>query len=216
MTAAVRRARGALLAAVVLGLGAGFHLMAGGALPALPLLALLAAATAAVTARLLRTPATARRIVAIAVGGQAAVHAALTATAGHGHAVAVTGGSGGAADWAPGSLGDALQAPVAAGAATDPVALAFARLAADLTPAHLPMAMAHAVAAALVGAWLARGEAALLTLLALAAPRALPRSVLLPRPARRLPVAIPTIAIPDPLLALSSPGRRGPPVVAAF
>jgi hypothetical protein len=214
-----------LLAAVILGLGTGFHLMAGGGLPGGFTFALLVALTVTVTTRLVHHPASSRRIIAIAVGGQAAVHAFLTATAGHGHdhasAASATPGATDAlgaagSGWAPGSLGAALAAPNVVGQSPDPIAVAAGRLAADLTPEHLPMALAHAVAAVLVGAWLARGETALLTLLALAAPRILPRPAPLIRPLPHLRVATPTVAIPDSLLALSSPGRRGPPVVAGI
>jgi hypothetical protein len=226
---AVRRARAALLAAVIFGLGAGFHFLAGGRLPGVAGVTLLGTATYAVAGFLVRRPASRRRIVAIAVTGQAAVHAALTAAAGHGHQPAATtapdGASAvswapGALNWTPGSLGEALQAPAltppGAAVGPDPVALALGRLIGELTPDHLLMAAAHAGAALLVGLWLAGGEAALLTLLALAVPLRRPQPAVQLPAIPRLPVAITTVAIPDPLTVLSSPGRRGPPVVAAF
>jgi hypothetical protein len=175
--------RAVLLSGVALGTGCLAHLSAGGLMPGpLPLLALLV--LGAVLARpLLHRQASTPRLVAMLVGGQAAVHLALTALAGHHD-----------------------EEPVPPGATA-----AVHHLVADLTGRDALMALAHAVAAALVGLWLAAGERALFTVVHLL------RSRLAPPPAVRLPT---TSVAPSPWsrraprprqVALPSAPVRGPP-----
>ena len=181
--------RALVLAAVALVAGSVAHVGAHGALPApLVLVALLALGTTGV-APLLRRPASTARVVLLLVVGQAAVHAVLTALGGH-H------------DDEP--LAHPVHGP----------ALWVAHLAEDLTPEHALMAGAHAVAAAVVGLWLAHGERAVWRLVGLAG-RVLADVVTVPllpvaRPPRVVPVApgrLPRVV----RVASSSIVRRGPP-----
>lgn len=175
----LRWARAAVVAFVALFTGAVAHATANGLLPSLTGLVFLYAVTVVVAAVLLGRPATMTRIVTLTVAGQAVIHVALTATAGH------VGDAGAAHPAAPqasltqspaldesgrrvGSMWDQY-------AATEPVTSAgsgganpIGHLITDLT-AHAPMMAVHVVAAALVGVWLAVGERALWTVLALTA-----------------------------------------------
>lgn len=147
-------------------LGTAFHAVAGGALPSpFVLLVIVALLWAGTSAALGARPAPARLASAVALG-QFAVHVALTASAGHSHSAGhahPTGPVAGAARpsqaVAPGSLSDALGLAAAPPPAVgpDPVALAFQRIAEELTAAHAGMALAHALAGLLVGLWLATG-----------------------------------------------------------
>ena len=181
--------RALVLSAVTLVAGSVAHVGAHGALP-VPgvLVALLALGTTGV-APLLRRPASTARVVLLLVVGQAAVHAALTALGGH-H------------DDEP--LAHPLHGP----------ALWVAHLAEDLTPEHALMAGAHAVAAAVVGLWLAHGERTVWRLVALAGRAFGPvvRTPVLPvaGPPRVVPVA--PVLLPGAVrVASSSIARRGPP-----
>jgi hypothetical protein len=127
-----------------------------------------------IPARILMARRAPLALVALAVaGGQAFVHVFLTATAGHHHgghvhgAPVATGSTTSAA--APGTLADALGAGAlpADAIGVDPVALALHRLAEEMTPDHAAMGLAHAAAGLIVGIWLAFGERALRTLIAL-------------------------------------------------
>ena len=147
--AALRWARATVLALVSLTLGAGAHAGADGALPGpLWLLALLAPSVAA-AARLLGRPATQGRVVLLVVAGQLLTHTALAALAGHPPPVTGNAGHTGHA----GHLADAAAQTAGHG------------------PAAV-MALAHLMAAVVVGLYLAVGEDALWGLLALAGDRA--------------------------------------------
>lgn len=174
----LRWSRAAVLAFVALFTGAVAHATANGLLPSLTGLVFLYAVTVVVAAVLLGRPATMARIVTLTVAGQAVIHVALTATAGH------AGDATGAHPAAPrasltqaptldesgrrvGSMWDQYAAtePVTpTGGGVDPIA----HLITDLS-AHAPMMAVHIAAAALVGSWLAVGERALWTVLALTA-----------------------------------------------
>jgi hypothetical protein len=190
--AALRWLRALLLSTVALLAGSLAHLSAGGRLPgALGMVGLLVLGTTA-AAPLLRSRASTRRVVLLLVLGQAAVHLLLTAGSGH-H------------EDEPG--------PIPTGPA-----LWLHHLSEDLTADHAVMALAHAVAAAAVGLWLARGEHALWLLVDLAAQALAPLvrwpALLVPaRPPRVVPldqVLLPGISV----LALCL-RRRGPPVPVA-
>jgi hypothetical protein len=155
------------------GLGSAFHAAAGGRLPGLVALAAMTLLLW-IPARFLMARRAPLALVALAVAcGQAFVHLFLTATAGHHHAghthgAPVASGSTTSAS-APGTLADALGAGAlpADAIGVDPVALAFHRLAEEMTLDHAAMGLAHAFAGLLVGAWLAFGERAVRTLVAL-------------------------------------------------
>ena len=181
--------RALALAIVALVAGSVAHVGAHGALPApLALVALLAVGTTGV-APLLRRQASTARVVLLLVVGQAAVHAALTALGGH-------------EDDEP--LAHAGHGP----------ALWVAHLAEDLTPEHALMAGAHAVAATVVGLWLAHGERTVWRLVALAG-RVLAEVVtvtVLPVARRPRVVPVPPALLPRVVrLTSSSVVRRGPP-----
>lgn len=211
-------ARAVLLASVTVFLGAAGHVTADGLLPGPAPMTMLYAVAVVAAAAFLARPATALRLVALLVGGQALVHVVLSATAGHTGDVARsatpthTGGL--ALPTVDGRRVGSLQDAWDAGSthATAP-GLPLAHLVSDLT-AHAPMMVAHLVVAALVGLWLAVGERSLFTLLALAArvvvrrPRPLPAVRRLPVPARA-----PRLAAVSILLSCAAV-RRGPPLVA--
>ncbi|WP_109508633.1 hypothetical protein [Nocardioides speluncae] len=227
----LRWSRAAILAFVALFTGAVAHASADGLLPSLTGLAFLYGFTVVVAAVLLGRPATMARIVTLTVAGQAAIHVALTATAGH------TGDAGAthpAAAQTPlisapnldesgrrvGSLWDQYDAvePVAASGGVNPIA----HLVTDLS-VHAPMMAVHVVAAALVGIWLAVGERALWTVLALTAGVVLAAVVTAVGSLRpRVVPAVLRVAVPwrDPapphLRAVArSVVRRGPPLLLA-
>lgn len=224
----LRWARAAVLAFVALFTGAVAHATANGLLPSLTGLVFLYALTVVVAAVLLGRPATMTRIVTLTVAGQAVIHVALTATAGH---AGDAGTAHPAAPQAPltqspaidesgrrvGSLWDQYAAtePVSsAGSGVSPIG----HLISDLS-AHAPMMAVHIAAAALVGIWLAVGERALWTVLALTAGvvfAAVVTAVASLRP--RVVPAVLRVAVPwrDPapphLRAVArSVVRRGPP-----
>lgn len=181
--------RALVLSAVAIVAGSVAHVGGHGALPVPGVLVALLVLGTTGLAPLLRRPASTARVVLLLVVGQAAVHAALTALGGH-H------------DDEP--LAHPLHGP----------ALWVAHLAEDLTPEHALMAGAHAVAAAVVGLWLAHGERTVWRLVALAGRVLVPvvRTPLLPvaGPPRVVPVA--PVLLPRAVrVASSSIARRGPP-----
>lgn len=172
------------------------HMSAGGLVPALWTLPLMLLLCTVSTAMWLDREASRLRLAALLIAGQTTIHVAMTALAGHGEPLGA--GPTGVA----GALRDALG-----------------HLAADLTPAHAPMALAHLGAAALAGLWLARGERLLWNALRLVA-RAADAALLLV--VRRAP--LPSVATTSrrvrtghlPVLHLQlmlgdTHARRGPP-----
>ncbi|MBZ5736026.1 hypothetical protein K8Z61_16145 [Nocardioides sp. TRM66260-LWL] len=223
--------RGACVGGLALVLGVAGHVSADGLLPGAPVLVLLAAASVVAGLGLLARPAGGARMVALLIGGQTAIHLALTITAGHrGDAPGGAGaGASGAALGTPvlpivggrrlGSLQDAY-------AASDPSAthlrptLPVGHLLADLS-AHAPMMLVHLLAAALVGLWLACGERALVGLLHLLAERVTTGVALLvalldaplvvgPAPLRPVAVGAPVVRT-VPQAWVRALVRRGPP-----
>ncbi len=182
--------RAAVLGPVVLLSGAVSHVAADGQLPSAVAMGLVLAACTALSACFLRSRATALRLVALVVGGQAATHLLLSVTAGH-H------GAASAASTAPGpragpalqavaddggrrvgSLADHFDAASAAGgrageaATAGPFAQALGHLV-EHTLAQGPlMLLAHTLGAVALGLWLAVGESALWHLLVLTTVRA--------------------------------------------
>jgi hypothetical protein len=182
----LRWTRAAFLAAVALCLGVLAHLSARGILPSPRALAVLLVLTTVAAAWLLARPASTRRVVLMLVVGQTCIHGALTALAGHrgdpvvarpaarpsyqpmpsDQRLIVPSGAG----RRTGSFFDQVSARPPSGGDVQLVAPAWVQhIVADMSGAHAAMALAHLVAAALVGLWLAAGERALWSLLRLAA-----------------------------------------------
>ena len=227
----LRWVRALVVGAVAFVAGVAAHLSAHGNVPAARSLVVLFLLVSAGTACFLGRPASTRRVVVLLMAGQTAVHAGLTALAGHaGDPVVRTATS---VVPAPrtverrGSLFDQYAASVPHGAeSAQPVLPAWLQhLAADMTGPHAVMALAHLGAAAVVGLWLAAGERALWTLLTLAASSltgalaalvALVRSGALaatpapPAPRRRTVRA--EVARPHVRALATVVARRGPPV----
>lgn len=177
--------RALLLATVALLAGTLAHVGAHGLVPGPAVMALLLLLGTALCAPLLRTEASRARVVPLVVLGQAGVHVVLTALGGHhGEEPAVGHGP----EW-------------------------LEHLTSDLSGPHARMALAHAVAAGLVGLWLAAGERALWSLARHAGRVLRRRSPALPRNAGGPRVVTGGPAGADPRtasLVLDQP-RRGPP-----
>jgi hypothetical protein len=166
--------RAAVLSLVALVAGAFAHVQADGLLPGTGVLVALAVCGALASAPFLRRPGSTPRIVLLLVGGQSVVHMALATTAGHrgdpvaravAPVVAPTGGGTGRR----GSYFEVAYAPHAGGhggGLSVPAPLLHAVT--DIS-AHPTMALAHLLAAAVCGWWLAMGERALWRLVALTA-----------------------------------------------
>lgn len=224
--AALRWGRAAALTCVVLGFSAVAHAAAGGALPGPVGMGVLAVPTAAVLAALLGRQASTLRVVALVAGGQAALHAALTAAGGH-----PTGVSAAVAPQTfrlpEGRLAEALGADqLALRVTTGPSRLdaAIHHLVEDLSVAQTwGMTAAHLAAAALLGWWLAAGERLawrLVVLLTGSADAALvrvrvlldvPTPPTLPPTSHVRPSSVPRRPAPLDLLSRAVV-RRGPPV----
>jgi hypothetical protein len=159
--AVLRLIRALTLATVMLGSGVAGHVAAGGSAPAtsalLPVFVLLTAAAAP----LLDVPASARRVTALVLSGQGLLHVALQ----------VLGGT--AVDVAGHSMlvhVDAAGGPASSHHLHPSVASApWGSALAVLTGTHPGMLLAHAAATLAIGLWLAAGERAAWTLVALAA-----------------------------------------------
>jgi hypothetical protein len=212
----LRWTRATVLSLVALTAGSVAHLSADGLMPGpWSLGALLLLGTVA-SAPLLAEQLSTKRVVVLVMTGQTVVHLALTAMAGHAGermpvapaAVPLPQPARGAR---AGSLYDQLMPPPTATQLRAPDwAL---HLAHDLSPAHLPMALAHLAAAAVVGLWLASGEQALWAVVRLGISQPIPepcRVTVLPR----LAVLSREAARRKPPVPWSRP-RRGPPCALA-
>jgi multisubunit Na+/H+ antiporter MnhC subunit len=216
----LRWLRAAVLTAVVVSFGTLAHVSADGRLPGLIGLLTLVSVCLIVSSVALAAPASTLRVVTLTVLGQAGVHVLLSATAGHAGESHVSSarppagvdGTG----RRTGSLHDIYLAsqpmPTEAG---DP----FGHMVTDLG-SHGPMMLAHLLAAALVGLWLAVGERALWALRALAGGVLVVviswLAVVRPHPAvpLRAVLARPLPPLRTAVLARSVV-RRGPPVLLA-
>ncbi len=215
--------RAGVLAAVVLGAGALSHVLGDGLLPPPGTLLLLLVLTAVGCTFFLQRPAGAVRLLVLVVGGQTLVHLALSVTAGHAGqrpratvTPTVVPSDGQSLHEAYLAQQDAIWA--AGRAAPDPL-LHLVQHALDAGPL---MIVTHTGAAVVVALWLAVGEQALATLLALtvhnvrAAVRALWTSSTGPVPHRR-PVVPPADAwhVPTSTGAVVRRAitRRGPPLL---
>jgi hypothetical protein len=219
--------RAALVGAIAFFLGVAGHVTADGLLPGPWLLAGLLWFSVLAGVPLLNRRAGPVRLVSMLVGGQAAIHLALTVTAGHAGdtATAASGpGRGTALGALPvtdghrvGSLQDAYQGVTGPPPMTP--ALPVGHLVEDLS-AHAPMMAAHLAAAALLGLWLAHGERCLWTLLALTGRRVLAAVLLLvpaplPPQSRWRYAVVATLTGPRSRWLVRPDSRRGPPVLAA-
>lgn len=216
--------RAGIVSAMTFLVGAVGHVSTGGRLPSWFALGAMLAVGTAISAVVLARPASTRRIVALVVLGQTACHALLSLTAGHAGDAAARTAPGPATG--PGSLlvtkgarvgslhdhyETMVGTPSAGSALTlpDPVALLD----------HLPMLLAHTLAAVLVGLWLAAGERALWSLLTLVLaavvallvlPEVVPIAARRRAPLRRRPATLPCLARVG-----RSVVRRGPPALLA-
>jgi hypothetical protein len=135
--------RAALLGAIALLSGTAAHVSAGGLLPSsIAMVGLLVIATLAATRCVLHR-ASALRLVALVLAGQTLIHLMLSALAGHHEDLGVAGSSSGS----------------------------LAHLVHHLSEQDPLMVLAHLVAAAVLGGWLAVGESALWTALVLVTAR---------------------------------------------
>lgn len=219
----LRWLRAAVLTAVVVSFGSLAHVSADGRLPGWVGMATLASLCLIVSSVALAAPAGALRVVALTVLGQSGVHVVLTATAGHAgdtHSSAVqVPAAMESSGRRTGSLHDFYLSsqPIPTAGSGDP----FGHLVADLG-SHGPMMLAHLLAAALVGLWLAAGERALWALLALTGGVLVLAvawmSVVVVRPVVPLRLVLARVwQLPPPRTAViaRSVVRRGPPVLLA-
>jgi len=196
----LRVTRAALVATLVLALGAAAHAAAGGHLPDPLVLAALAAFTLAGTLVAARARFTVPRLVGVLGAAQAGLHVALD-TLGHAAAACVPAGAATAGHGGHGTV-------VCTGSAAVPDAAASV---AGTGGAGAWMVVAHAVATLVLAVVLARGERALERLLAWLTPRVLAPTAVAAGPARPARV-LPTAELPR--LAARHPGTaptRGPP-----
>jgi len=215
--------RAGMVSAMTFLVGAVGHVSTGGRLPPWFALGAMLAVGTAISAVALAHPASARRMVALVVLGQAACQGLLSVTAGHtGDAVAVTASTPTAPGSLPvsdgarvGSLQDHYEAMVGTPSAGSALTLPDP---ADLLD-HLPMFLAHTLVAVLVGLWLAAGERALRSLLSLlftavvallVMPAVVPVVARRCAPLRRRPATPPSLARVGRTVV-----RRGPPALLA-
>ena len=165
-------ARAGTLGAVVMLLGSVSHASAGGLLPHVGWLAAMLTVSTVLSARFLLQAVAPVRLVTLVVVGQALVHLGLTLAAGHRAAPS----AGGLTDHphAPGEVGarHALEhaaeaAPLATDAAPSLGSATVGHLVEHTAETGPVMLLAHLAAAVAVGLWLAVGESALWTVLAL-------------------------------------------------
>ncbi len=177
----LRWVRAAFLAAVAVGSGVVAHVEAGGLMPGRAALVVLCLACLLAVGSMLGRPASTLRVVTLVVAGQTFVHGALTAMSGHRgdppltrsvlHATPMATGQVHVGDGRrSGSLYDQLYGAGPTVRQADlTVPAPVQHLLADLTGPHAVMAVAHLVAAVLLGLWLAVGERALWAILTLGA-----------------------------------------------
>ena len=176
----LRWSRAVVLATVCLGSGSVAHRLANGLMPGPVAMLVLYLCCVAGAGTFLGRPASALRIVILLMTGQTFIHAALTAMSGHrgdpplNVAARVPTPLPAAAleSHGPrvGSFYDQVYATRAGAARTELVLPApVQHILADLTGPHAAMAVAHLVAAGVIGLWLARGEACLWSVMLLVA-----------------------------------------------
>lgn len=170
----LRWARASLLGAVVLSVGLFAHVSADGLLPGAAGVLTLYAGVVCVCAVFLGREASTLRLMGLTIGGQGLVHAGLAAMAGHRgdrpSAPVVVAPTRPVMVWNPrsGETYDQWVRHLTPGQSSDFQVPGWATHAVLDMAAHPWMAVAHLLAAAAVGAWLAAGERALWFLLSLA------------------------------------------------
>jgi hypothetical protein len=157
--AVLRWVRALTLASVMLASGLAGHLAAGGVAPATSLLLPVFVLLTAAIAPLLGAPASTPRVLVLLTAGQGLLHVVLqvlggTTTEVAGHSMLV-----------PAGPGDAVTAHLLTHSAATPTGSWIALLGGS----HLGMLVAHAAAASVLGVWLAAGERAAWTVVAVAA-----------------------------------------------
>lgn len=231
--AVLRWVRAALLGVVVVATGGIAHASSGGLLPGPVALVALQGAIICGCAALLGREASALRLLTILVAGQGLVHVFLAAAAGHrgDPSPLMTSGAQAApvTPWDPRSGESYAQWSshlVGDGHAAEPAVPGWvAHLVSDVS-ARPVMALAHVLAAVVVGLWLALGERALWTLVRLAANRVAAAASWVAARLSALPVAgISRCRLRQPLSSYLDPRpkrtvwacgpvTRGPPVLA--
>lgn len=161
-------ARASVLGAVVLASGVVSHVAAGGLLPHPAVLGLLLTGGVAVSAHLVRSPASATRLVTVVVLGQTVLHGLLSLLAGHRAPTPppLPAPHGHSHDH---GLAHGTPAAVSSGSVSPDAFPALDHLLADLAEQGPLMVLTHAAGAAALGWWLAVGESALWHVLLLAA-----------------------------------------------
>jgi hypothetical protein len=160
--AVLRRMRALTLPSVLFTTGLEGHAAAGGVTPTASVLVPLFALTVVAIAQFAGTPTSPARSLGLLVGGQGLLHAALQLLSG---SVTTTTTLGGAA------TGMATVSPSASShhAIHQGVAASHGFVMSQMSGEHVVMLLAHLAAAVVVGLWLAAGERAFWTLLALTA-----------------------------------------------
>lgn len=170
----LRWLRAAVVAVVATSLGVAAHVVAGGLLPSWAALVVILAGLTVVSAAALGRPASYPLIAGLVAGGQTVVHLLLTATSGHSspHTPA---SSSPMSPLSPVTTADTTgayarmmrQVPSGVDVGGGGTPHWVQHLLDDMTGTNALMAMAHLVAAALVSAWLWKGEQAVWGLIAL-------------------------------------------------
>lgn len=222
-------ARAGVLGTVAMATGTVSHVLGQGFLPGPGALALLLVVCVVAAALFLRVRATPVRLVLLVVAGQTAVHGVLSSLAGHrGDPVPV------AVPAAPVALGEGRPSrffdhyeAVAASSTAQPGSDLLAHQVEHLTAQGPVMVLAHLGGAVALGLFLAVGESALWSLVALAVARALvrgrarvhegvARGVRRGLALRASLLGVPVVpALRPTLLDRRPPRRRGPPFVLA-
>lgn len=217
--AVLRWARALTLAAVMLAGGLTGHVATGGLAPAASVLLPVLVITAAAIAPLLGVPASTRRVSALLLTGQGLLHVVLQMLGGS------TADTAGHPTLIPAAAGGAFAEHLGAHGAAPAPAGGWMPL---LSGAHLGMLAAHVVAALVVGVWLAAGERAAWTLVAVATLPVVDAWITLRELARTDvvawsvvpgPIALPRWrqerAVLHPIWAGRGVSRRGPPRLSA-
>jgi hypothetical protein len=160
--AVLRRVRALMLPSVLFTTGLAGHAAAGGVTPATSVLVPLFVLTAVAVAQFVGAPTSPARSIALLVGGQGLLHAALQLLSGTGTTTTTVGGA--ATGMATVSSSASSHLMMHHG-----VAASHGFVMSQMSGAHLVMLLAHLAAAVVVGLWLAAGERAFSTLLALTA-----------------------------------------------
>jgi hypothetical protein len=225
--AALLWGRAAIVGLIAFGLGVLGHLSADGLLPRPGFLVALALGSVLFSGPMLAQRASTLRLVVLVVGGQTVTHLCLSVTAGHAGDPRPAAASGspyldGYAATLPvvdghrvGSLLDAYRVAVEPARSSTPALPGH--LVADLS-AHAPMMTAHLVASALVALWLAHGERALWTVVALTGRRLVAAwafAPVAPTAVRRLVAVVDRVPeVPRSAWLVRPLSRRGPPVAS--